>query len=136
MKEQVLSIEQMQRLKELGIDTSKAKMAWYAIYETEPNWYNELNIRDDIFDKNYPSVPTFTLQDILEMMPRTIYWNEDTYHFEMLKGESGYTICYGLINDNNDLMYCMIIHESNVIDCAYETLCWCAKNRHLKGGEK
>ena len=62
MKNQVLSVEQMQYLQELGIDTSRAKMSWYAIYETLPNWYNELNIRDDVFDKNYPSVPTFTLQ--------------------------------------------------------------------------
>lgn len=69
MKSQVLSVEQMKRLQELGVDTSKAKMAWYAIYETLPNWYNELRIRDDVFDKNYPSVPTFTLQDLLEMMP-------------------------------------------------------------------
>lgn len=69
MKSQVLSVEQMKRLQELGVDTSKAKMAWYAIYETLPNWYNELRIRDDVFDKNYPSVPTFTLQDMLEMMP-------------------------------------------------------------------
>lgn len=61
MKNQVLSVEQMQHLKKLGVDISKAKMSWYAIYETEPNWYNELNIRDDVFDKNYPSVPTFTL---------------------------------------------------------------------------
>lgn len=59
----------MKHLQELGVDTSNAKMSWYAIYETEPNWYNELNIRDDVFDKNYPSVPTFTLQDMLEMLP-------------------------------------------------------------------
>lgn len=30
MKNQVLSIEQMQRLKELGVDTSKASCCWCA----------------------------------------------------------------------------------------------------------
>ena len=50
MKEQVFTIEQMKTLKEVGVDIEIARgMAYYAIYETEPNWYNELREREDVF---------------------------------------------------------------------------------------
>lgn len=142
MKTQVLSIEQMQHLQNLGVDISKAKMAWYAIYETEPNWYNELNIRDDVFDKNYPSVPTFTLQDMLEMLPYEIedYFRSNGKDFKsharmkiITYGNNKWQIIYREI-----IMYLYIFEssETDLLTCAYETLCWLAENGYLKGGEK
>ena len=145
MKTQVLSVEQMKHLQELGVDTSKAKMAWYAIYETLPNWYNELKIRDDVFDKNYPSVPTFTLQDMLEMMPSSIESDNILYHFELLKlGSSTYSIGYKgivdkIIDENvdemNTIKYHILLWNKNLLTCAYEMLCWLITNEYLKGGE-
>ena len=140
MEQQVLSVEQMKHLQKLGVDTSKAKMAYYAIYETLPNWYNELHIRDDIFDKNYPSVPTFTLQDMLEMMPPRFssipFEDKEQYviHYmvmEKLTGKwfIGYT--YGLIKGK-----WIIKFQGDLLTCAYEALCWLAKNGCLKGGKK
>lgn len=145
MKEKVLSVEQMKHLQELGVDTSKAKMAWYAIYETLPNWYNELNIRDDVFDKNYPSVPTFTLQDMLEMMPSSIESDNILYHFELLKLNLSQSMGYkGIVNETvdengdeiNRIKYHILLWNKNLLTCAYEMLCWLAENEHLKGGEK
>lgn len=141
MKTQVLSVEQMKHLQELGVDISKAKMAWYAIYETLPNWYNELRIRDDVFDKNYPSVPTFTLQEILEMIPSSITSDNIVYHFELLKLNFSYSMGYKGIVDENDGDYNMIdyhilLWDKNLLTCAYEMLCWLVENEHLKGGEK
>ena len=137
MKSQVLSIEQMRHLQELGVDTSKAKMCWYAIYETEPNWYNELRIRDEVFDKNYPHIPTFTLQDILEILPKTIEnWFTDAgiykqkASFEMYIKDSNWHICYSLFDEEIYSNDC-----DNLLTCAYETLCWCAENNYLKGGD-
>lgn len=132
MENQVLSVEQMKHLQELGVDTSKAKMSWYAIYETLPNWYNELNIRDDVFDKNYPSVPTFTLQDILEMLPENIegggYVFFPTFKRTLTNWMGGYcNFTYG--------MEISVFLQPDLLTCAYETLCWCAENGYLKGGE-
>lgn len=132
MKTQVLSVEQMKHLQELGVDTSNAKMAWYAIYETLPEWYNELNIRDDVFDKNYPSVPTFTLQDMLEMLPDGIedggYVFFPTFKRTLTNWMGGYcNFTYG--------MEIGVFLLPDLLTCAYETLCWCAENGYLKGGE-
>lgn len=133
MKNQVLSIEQMQHLQELGVDTSNAKMSWYAIYETEPNWYNELNIRDDVFDKNYPSVPTFTLQEMLEMMPDVIEQNNILFFLSLKKQYCHYMCGYVSMLKREGL--CFFACE-NILTCAYKTLCWLAENGCLKGGKK
>lgn len=73
MKNQVLSIEQMQELKDLGIDISNASMCWIGCADGNDVYpYN--STFKDIFENHketIPSVltPTFTLQDILEMLP-------------------------------------------------------------------
>ena len=85
MKEQVFTIEQMKTLMEVGVDIEIARgMAYYAIYETEPNWYNELREREVEFDNNYPHIPTFTTHDaiiylnnIVKPNKLSIIYNED-----------------------------------------------------------
>lgn len=62
---QVLSIKQMQELIDVGIDTSKASMCWYGTDEVEfvcSGTDMDKDCGDEI-------CPTFTLQDILEMLP-------------------------------------------------------------------
>jgi hypothetical protein len=126
MKNQVLSIEQMQHLKELGVDTSNAKMAWYATYETKLNRYNELRVKDEVYDKHYPSIPTFTLQDMLEMIADI----PDFYKIKIAHEEDdGW--CFGVFGEIkyiND-------YQTNLLDLAYQTLCWLAENNYI-GGEK
>ena len=143
MKTQVLSVAQMQHLQELGVDTSKASMRWYATYEHNPNLY-ELGMRYSTF--NFPSIPALTLQDMLEMMPGSIESDNILYHFELLKlGSSTYSIGYkGIVDETvdengdeiNRIKYNMLLWNKNLLTCAYETLCWLVENGHLKGGEK
>lgn len=139
MKTQVLSVAQMQHLQELGVDISKASMRWYATYEHNPNLY-ELGMKYSAI--NFPSVPALTLQDMLEMMPSSIEFDNILYHFELLKiGSSTYSIGYkGIFDedngDNNMIKYHILLWDKNLLTCAYEMLCWLAENGHLKGGEK
>ena len=131
MKNQVLSIEQMKHLQELGVDTSKAKMAWYATYETKLNRYNELRVKDEVYDKHYPSVPTFTLQDMLEMMPYLLFGK---YFFNINKSSHNWWfIKYTDYLANNDYEF---FHSNDLLEAAYQCLCWLAENGYLKGGEK
>lgn len=141
MKNQVLNVEQMKYLQKLGIDTSKAKMSWYAIYETLPNWYNELNIRDDVFDKNYPSVPTFTLQDMLEMLPLSItdrFYDEAFPQTAILKilpyGDNKWDIKY--IEQKRYYPVFEIENLSDLLTCAYEALCWLAENNYIENNNE
>jgi hypothetical protein len=68
-------------------------------------------------------------------MPKTILFKEEVYHFEMLKGNERYTISYSRVNDDNELESYIVITESNILTCTYETLCWLVRNKYI-GGEK
>lgn len=72
MKKQVLTIEQMKRLKELGVDTSIASMYW--TYPVEPERITRLtpvgekgNLKS--WEEREYGIGAFTLQDIFEIMP-------------------------------------------------------------------
>jgi hypothetical protein len=109
-------------------------MRWYATYEHNPNLY-ELGMKYSVF--NYPSVPTFTLKDILKMLPPHFYSFpfEDKERYvihdmviERLTGEwlIGYT--HG-IEKGKTLFY----FQGDLLTCAYETLCWLAENNYIGG---
>ena len=71
---QVLSIEQMNHLQELGLDTSDASMCWCrAISYKSATW--ELEIYEYVINQKLDSnfwetTPTYTLQDILDKLYR------------------------------------------------------------------
>ena len=80
MKDRVLSIEQMQELKELGIDITSASMKWAPKVRWDEN-SEKREVYGYILDINYTpvgapfwetedgkdTIPTFTLQDIIDL---------------------------------------------------------------------
>lgn len=71
MEKQVLSIEQMQELVKLGIDISKASCTWCKVraITSDGKGYSWMILPETLnkFDEDH--VPTFTLQDMLEIIP-------------------------------------------------------------------
>ena len=71
IEEQVLSIEQMKHLQELGVDTSDASMCWVAGEDAstdEGEW-------DLIIPNNFLlpyNIPTYTIADLIEKLPKRI----------------------------------------------------------------
>lgn len=111
MENQVLSIDQMKHLQELGLDTSKASMYWFDIGEE--------------------SIPTFTLYDILEELPYIIedyflFIQKDRYTFT---GKDCYRIYYGKVWKDRRLKD---IRRDSLLDATYEMLCWCIENGYIK----
>ena len=154
MSKQVLSIEQMKHLKELGVDTSKASMVllWKDDEGNEMDWdevQDELSHPEPMemfkelydaetgnYDHSYRKYcGVFTLQDILDLLPSTIdvknseeineYWIE----FGVSERDKSYWfVQYRSIEDS---IY-VIRENENLIDAAYEVLCWVIDNRYLK----
>ena len=123
MKQQVLSVEQMQHLQELGVDTSKASCYW---------WYAE--------GKNYlywgkcsdaNGIPTFNLQDMLEMMPKYVLIDGYKYFLYILP-LSNWVVKYDNLNRSTPFQFVNV----NLICATYKCLCWLAENGYLKGGKK
>ena len=75
MEKQVLTVEQMQELIVLGVDASKASMRWIKIISITNMPYllitSELK-EDNESTNNFDVIPTFTLQDIINLLPHYI----------------------------------------------------------------
>lgn len=133
MKSQVLSIKQMQELIELGIDTSKASMLW-AYYEPSVGHEDEkgdyqLEINDwEPKRLEFPDIPTFTLQDILEMLPKII---DKVYFLKM------FINCHGKMTFKYDKHpqgdECCFGEQDceNILNAAFNMLKWCIQNNEI-----
>lgn len=124
---QVLSIEQMKHLKELGLDTSDASMIFQRGSATRHEWalhvmgYADVSLREKEF--------TYTLQDILDKLPHyiNIMPSEQILFTWMIERD---TIAYRNVEDVNDCL--KHFTDNTLIDAAYEMLCWCIENGYIK----
>lgn len=137
MKEQVLSIEQMQHLKELGVDTSKASMA--LVYR---NAYGDIVDWDYVSEYHEPDIGehnpyirskygAFTLQDIIDLLPKMITTNDfhrDRVRFvaDFSENKIGYAYSHETCGEIS--FYKEFCWVDKIINAAYEMLCWYIKN--------
>lgn len=156
MSKQVLSIEQMQHLKELGVDTSKASMVLlYKDYEgNEMDWdevQDELSHPEPMemfkelydaetgnYDHSYRKYcGVFTLQDILDLLPKKIETKDSCIEsvfflyvdFEYEKISYAVDVPYEGTLDYKSFKF---NDYPSLIDAAYEMLCWCIENGYIK----
>lgn len=144
---QVLSVGQMKYLQELGVNTSDASMVLIAtdddgcmllwedaekaiknhLYDVYFNLYYVESSSYDHFCKKECGV--FTLQDILDKLPCFI--NNQVLTIQKLA--DSYTCLYmepysrSMIN---------ITESKELIDAAYNMLCWCIENGYVKVGKE
>ena len=128
IKEQVLSIEQMKHLQELGVDTSDASMVWIKQDSTLlPDNIKELWWVDTYYDSLKPMVEqedsgfvqTYTIGDLIEKLPirigsvnRKIYFT-GKYIIVSYSSPDG-----SLIEYRGTTLLCLL----------YSLLCWVAIN--------
>lgn len=132
IEEQVLSIEQMKHLQELGVDTSEANMYWVRAKRITGEQKN--NCIDNDMGKwrlslskgivlpaawAVESVPTYTVGDIIEKLPIGI--NSLNRGIVILR-------CYvgaGYLKDN---LNSVSFSDSPLLESLYNLLCWVAEN--------
>ena len=132
----VLSIEQMTKLKELGVDVTPKEECLMYTSDSSDNYYlkyGESTCEDDI--------AAFGLQDIIELLPKSI-----SHKYEVLSKtyEDTYVLVWDM--EGGVVKYCddigcereytnhAIIHvnEIGVLESFYNMLVWVAENGHLK----
>ena len=127
---QVLSIEQMQHLQELGLELKPSLVHYYnVISEDNGKWYLSLTI-GDILDGSprHRYIPAYTLQDILDLLP---YKTVASYLHIGRKSFSGDILFY--VEYSNFGGYAVSHFRSeSLIEAAYEMLCWCVDNGHVE----
>jgi len=124
MEEQVLSIEQVQELQELGFNVEKnASMCWVAYTSDEEPYEKEysLSILDEFCyeSASLEPIPTLTIGDMIEVLPETIHKN---YSLEISKHYVDY--CDNGISINGYV-------EFKLIDALFEMLKWCIKEKQI-----
>ena len=124
LKDQVLNIEQVQELQELGFDVAKYGSMYYC-----PNWIEKFGV-DEIQDYlliigslyedgNEDCFPTMTIGDIINIIPTKI--NE--YMLDMNRAYISYD------NTKNNLYY---TSRYKFIDNLFDCLVWCIKHKYIK----
>lgn len=123
---QVLSIEQMNHLQELGLDTSDASMCLEWKVTDEDNMFVNSIISDSNYDFYHP---TYTLQDILDKLPPSIGNNTLTLQRHGDKWMCLYIEPYTRYSLHMEI-------KEKCIYAAYNMLCWCIENGYIgKEGE-
>ena len=123
IEEQVLSIEQMKHLQELGVDTSDASMCWVAGEDTftdEGEW--NLCIPNH-FLLPY-NIPTYTIGDLIEKLPKNI---EGSFLLiEFCASDLGYGDwdCGELYGINAQQKF----NDKSLKEALYDLLCWVVEN--------
>ena len=140
MENQVLSLEQMNQLKELGVDTSRASMAIYSIYAGEEKEYNILAANGVFAEKqehdrfgygihnvvSFDKKPVFTSQDIIELLPHEVTDSAD-YQLLIDKQRDSYSVSY-----ENTESFLVSFCRVELLDCLYEMLLWVIDNDYLE----
>lgn len=137
MTKQVLSIEQMQLLQELGIDITNASVCWYKPdYDTEYfEMFGILNKKE--LTSGEDCIPAYTLQDVLDALTR---WEiNDGFCPRVTIDLSERLICYHY-KDKGRVSMVMKSFDGNdtecLIDAAYELLCLAIEKKFIETNKK
>jgi hypothetical protein len=134
IENQVLSIEQVQELQELGFDVEKyASMCWVAYTSDEEPYEKEYRL--SIFDEfcyesaSLEPIPTMTIGDIIDVLPKEIEKDNEKYSLYIAYRRGSIAIFYDIINDIGTLQLIVI---RDLIYGLFEMLKWCIKEKHIK----
>ena len=124
IEEQVLSIEQMKHLQELGVDTSDASMVWVK-QEPSQNSDDEFIPWKVFVFKDWMKyyigaetfIQTYTIGDLIEKLPKDVRNYDLQIHCDFN--------CLGYAAAS-DFEYS--IEYDRLIDGLYDLLCWVAEN--------
>ena len=120
LKDQVLSIEQVQELQELGFDVKEHSSMYYLPYYNSSSYKIDGYILDTI-EKNdsFNSIPTLSIGDIIDILPIEIH----KYVLVMNKKYIAYD------DGANTLFYA---YRRRFIDSLFDCLVWCIKEKYIK----
>ena len=150
MTKQVLDVQQMQHLQELGLDTSNASLCYYKQEGWEANYFIALacDVKekvglsyyyDSFGNKEYilnEVIPAYSLQDVLDALPASIKHKDFRYYLVYNKSE-GFIGYYRVDFDGNNRYaryeeFYNGIDGLSVIDAAYSMLCWTIEQGYVE----
>lgn len=120
------SLEQSQRLIELGIDVNTADMHYYknSFGDYIEGLYNSSDLKEGCELKGIEYIPAWSLSALLELIPTSIdEYTKDFSQLEITKCSVSYVYAMGNLRKG-----CL---KDNLLDAAFEMVCWLKENNKL-----
>lgn len=127
---QVLDVQQMQHLQELGLELKETMLYW-VVYEAghENNFVTTKENAMEVIDESCGMLPAYTLQDVLDALPKMIYpFPVHKIGFELWIGSG--KIFYANMFNLEDVL--KVRYDKELIDAAYELLVWCIEQGYVE----
>ena len=124
IEKQVLSIEQMKHLQELGVDTSDASMCWLDFEDNEPMEVSVFIPEVMLGYAQYKLYPAYTIGDLIGKLPKNI--DGSCLLIEFCASDLGYGDwdCGELYGINAQQKF----NDKSLKEALYDLLCWVAEN--------
>ena len=130
MSKQCLDVQQMQHLQEMGLKLKETMLYW-VVYEAghENNFVTTKENAMEVIDESCGMLPAYTLQDVLDALPKEIYpFPVHNIGFELWIG--GEKIFYANMFNLEDVLKAR--YDKELIDAAYNLLVWCIENKYVE----
>ena len=126
---QVLDVQQMQHLQELGLELDYDTLYRYVKFE-DTDWllkpFSDLNI----IGISCKYIPAYTLQDVLDALPKNVSSNGKSYYLNVDLCV-GY-VCYDRRREDDLLVGVSFAKTGCFINAAYSLLCWAIENKFVE----
>ena len=142
MSKQVLDVEQVKHLQELGLELKETMLYWARCVDNNPRaathygkWVlTKGNSAQTVGLMHWEFIPAYTLQDVLDALPKyyhiaNIGWTKLSIHVHTTKE---WEIGYVYTDELSKYAYQCRKTEKNLIDAAYELLVWCIENKFVE----
>ena len=125
---QVLDVQQMQHLQELGLDTSNASAEYYRMSK-KMDWFLVFGCRskEELLDTE-ENIPAYTLQDVLDALPKSLEIGKSKYEISIYMIEGKWAVDYYSETDAD----IQSLECENLIDAVYSRLCWAIEHKFVE----
>jgi hypothetical protein len=125
IEDQVLSVEQVRELQELGFDVKK--------HSSIKSNGKKVIAEDDFYIGGAPLFPTMTIGDIINVLPETIITEYCGRYIRSHIEINKKVVCYPCYDKNGEVSI-MLFHSMQeiLIDSLFDCVVWCIKEKHIK----
>lgn len=121
----------MQHLQELGMKLDYNTLFKYVKFE-DSDWLLKPSSDLDIIGISCRYIPAYTLQDVLDVLPKDISKDGCTWYASLYIDFENNRIAYGNTDRYGFEIYHEIMIEKDLIDAAYSMLCWAIEHKFVE----
>ena len=127
MTKQVLDVQQMQHLQELGMKMDYDTLYRYVKFE-DTDWLLKPSSDLNIIGISFKYIPAYTLQDVLDALPKSLEICKSKYEISIYMIEGKWAVDYYSETDAD----IQSLECENLIDAVYSRLCWAIENKFVE----